>query len=304
MPFFREVSIHLEQLQAVTDKRIHVGITVLVHPAVQVADKLLTCHRAAGTGQSTQLHHLGACHQDTGCVFIIEDATTAIERNFHACSACLGDRVAHQRGGLRAAVACTGASLGAAPVKIHVVPLPAGGGACGGSACGLGNAHRGQSVGGLNGKLGHDRHIGHCLFHQFNGMAEQLMISKGAVLCHGNAGSVEVQLDGIRTRESEFLSLMSPIFLPVTALDDVAVMADRHPQLDVGVHLFFNFAHFLTIFFQRIDTVWNLAAHSMAVDGHLSAKHCLGVRAYKAAAARTVAIVAQHYGTGPHFSAL
>ena len=130
------------------------------------------------------------------------------------------------------------------------------------------------------------------------------MISKCAVLGHGNAGSVEVQLDGVRTRESELLRLMSPVFLPVTALDDVAVMTDGHPQLDVGVHLFFNFAHFLAIFFQRVDTVWDLTADSMAVDGHLSAKHCLGVRADKAAAARTVAIVAQHNGTGPHFSAL
>ena len=81
-------------------------------------------------------------------------------------------------------------------------------------------------------------------------------------------------------------------------------MADRHPQLDVRVHLLLDFVNFLTIFFQRVDTVWDLTAHSMAVDGHLSAEHCLGVRADKAAAARTVAIVAQHNGTGPHFSAL
>ena len=172
LAFLRKISIHLEQLQAVTDKRIHIGITILVHPAVQVTDKLLAGHCAAGTGQGTQLHHLGACHQDTGCVLIIEDTAAAVERDFHTCSARLGDGVTHQRGGLRAAVACTGAGLGAAPVKIHVIAFPAGGWACGGCTRCLGNAHRGQRVGGLDGKLGHDRHIGHCLFHQFNGMAE------------------------------------------------------------------------------------------------------------------------------------
>ena len=130
------------------------------------------------------------------------------------------------------------------------------------------------------------------------------MVSKCTVLCHGNARGIEMQFNGIRTRESELLRLMRPVFLPITALDDVAVMADRHPQLDVRVHLLLDFVNFLTIFFQRVDTVWDLTAHSMAVDGHLSAEHCLGVRADKAAAARTVAIVAQHNGTGPHFSAL
>ena len=130
------------------------------------------------------------------------------------------------------------------------------------------------------------------------------MVSKCAVLCHGNAGGIEMQFNGIRTRKSEFLRLMRPVFLPITALDDVAVMTDRHPQLDVRVHLLLDFADFLTIFFQCIDAVRDLATHRMAVDGHFSAEHRLGVRTDKAAAARTVTIVAQHKGAGAHFGAL
>lgn len=74
------------------------------------------------------------------------------------------------------------------------------------------------------------------------------MVSKCTVLCHGNARGIEMQFNGIRTRESELLRLMRPVFLPITALDDVAIMADRHPQLDVRVHLPLDFVNFLTIF--------------------------------------------------------
>ena len=79
------------------------------------------------------------------------------------------------------------------------------------------------------------------------------MVSKCTVLCHATARGIEMQFNGIRTRESELLRLMRPVFLPITALDDVAVMADRHPQLDVRVHLLLDFVNFLTIFFQRVD---------------------------------------------------